>query len=234
MTKISIFLPVRSGSKRVLKKNTRPFHPNGMSLFEYKLAQIEKIKNDVDEVVISTNDQEIIDQIPDRLKDTNIRLVVRPDHLCTSDTKVQDLITHAAEATKGDAIFWMHVTSPFVDENDYRAAIKQYKAIIESGEGDSLLSVNKMQQFIWSDKEGKIINVDREVNPWPNTQDLDPLYEINHAFYINSRKNYDTLKDRIGKSPAFYICEGLKKIDIDWHDDFVVAQHLISFYEASR
>lgn len=232
MTKnISIILPLRAGSARVPKKNTRPFHPNGQSLFEYKLSQIEKIKDEVSEIVISTNDQEVIDQIPEWAKDTNIRLVIRPDELCSATTKVQDLINHVEDVTTGDVIFWIHATSPFLDSTDYKSAIKQYEEVIDSQKGDSLISVNKIQQFIWNEQEKRVINTDRNVNPWPNTQDLDPLYEINHAFYINSRKNYNELKDRIGESPALYVCDGLKKIDIDWHDDFIMAQQLISLYE---
>jgi N-acylneuraminate cytidylyltransferase len=90
------------------------------------------------------------------------------------------------------------------------------------------MSVNRIQQFIWSDKEKCVINTDRTVNPWPNTQDLDPLYEINHAFYINSRHNYLTHGDRIGRAPALYVCEGLRKIDIDWQDDFEIARSLMT------
>jgi len=228
---ISIFLPLRAGSARIPHKNTRPFHPNGQSLFEYKFAQIEKIKGDVYEIVISTNDQEVIDQIPDRIRGTNIRLVIRPDELCSATTKVQDLINHVADVTSGDTIFWIHATAPFLDSSDYKAAIKQYQEMISNQTGDSLMSVNKIQQFIWNENDKRVINTDRSVNPWPNTQDLEPLYEINHAFYINSRENYNELKDRIGKNPELYVCEGLKKIDIDWHDDFIVAQHLISLYE---
>ncbi len=229
---ISLVLPLRAGSTRVIRKNTRPFHPNGQSLFQYKLDQIVSLKDEVSEIVISTNDQEVIDQIPENLlKETNVRLVVRPDELCSSTTKVQDLINHIEDITTGDIIFWVHATSPFLNSADYRTAIKQYKEAVKNQTGDSVMSVNKIQQFIWDEGLKKVINVDRAVNPWPNTQDLAALYEVNHAFYINSRENYVTLKDRIGKSPALFVCEGVKKIDIDWEDDFTIAQHLISLYE---
>lgn len=232
MKDISIILPMRSGSQRVIKKNSRPFHSNGQSLFEYKLAQIVKLKDEVAEIVISTNDKDIIDQIPkELLENSSIRLVIRPDELCSSTTKVQDLISHIEEVTTASVIFWVHATSPFLDENDYCAAIAQYEDSIKNQTADSLISVNKIQQFIWNEKEKRVINTDRNINPWPNTQDLDPLYEINHAFYINSRKNYNELKDRIGKTPALYVCEGLKKIDIDWQDDFIIAQQLIPLFE---
>ncbi len=232
MKNISVILPMRAGSHRVIKKNSRPFHPNGQSIFQYKLAQIIKLKDEVAEIVISTNDQDIIDQIPqDLLENQSIRLVIRPDKLCGSTTKVQDLIYHVEEITMADSILWLHATSPFIDESDYRAAIAQYEDVIKNQTADSVISVNKIQQFIWNEQEKRVINTDRNINPWPNTQDLDPLYEINHAFYINSRENYKKMKDRIGKSPALYVCKSLKKIDIDWQDDFIMAQQLIPLFE---
>ena len=92
------------------------------------------------------------------------------------------------------------------------------------------MSVNKIQQFIWDNESKKVIN-NKSKNRWPNTQDLSPLYEINHAFYINSRENYLKMKDRIGIKPALYICDGVKSIDIDWPSDFKMAQELIKHYE---
>lgn len=230
---ISVFFPLRAGSTRVRRKNTRPFHPDGRSLFQFKLDQIARMQDRFLEVVISTNDSEVVQQFPKSLAKTNIRIELRPDFLCSSTTKVQDLIDYVPTVTSGDLIFWLHATSPFVNEVDYMAAIDLYEAEVLSGEKDSVMSVNRLQQFIWSDQECRVINTDRTINPWPNTQDLDPLYEINHAFYINSRKNYLALRDRIGAHPALYVCEGLRKIDIDWEDDFEVARSLLKPYETS-
>ncbi len=45
------------------------------------------------------------------------------------------------------------------------------------------MSVTEIKQFIWSDREKKIINADKSIDAkWVQTQDLEPLYEINHAF----------------------------------------------------
>lgn len=228
---ISIVLPLRAGSSRVLEKNTRPFDSNGKSLFQHKLEQIVKLKGEVFEIIISTNDQKVISQIPDNYLDGKLKLVERPDDLCESTTKVQDLINHIEFITNGEAIFWIHATSPFIDASDYIAALRLYQKVTMEGSNDSVMSVNKIQQFIWDERKKEVINTNRLVNPWPNTQDLEPLYEVNHAFYINSRKNYREHKDRIGKNPALFVCEGLKKIDIDWQEDFITAQHLIPYYE---
>ena len=230
---ISVFFPLRAGSTRVRHKNTRPFHPDGRSLFQFKLEQIARIQDRFLEIVISTDDPEVFRQFPKSLTETNIRIVHRPDSLCSSTTKVQDLIDYVPTVTSGDVIFWLHATSPFVNEIDYMAAIDLYEAEVLSGEKDSVMSVNRLQQFIWSDRERRVINTDRTVNPWPNSQDLEPLYEINHAFYINSRQNYHATRDRIGVHPALYVCDGIRKLDIDWEDDFEIARSLLKPYEAA-
>lgn len=224
---ISVFFPLRSGSTRVIKKNTRPFHPDGRSLFQLKLDQIASIRDQFHEVVVSTNDIDVIDQFPSYLLESNVRIERRPDSLCQSNTKVQDLIDYVPTVTSGEWVFWLHATSPFVDESDFIAALSVLQKEVINGERDSVMSVNRIQQFIWSEREKDIINCDRSINPWPNTQDLDSLYEMNHAFYINSRLNFLNLRDRIGKRPALYVCEGLRKIDIDWQNDFDIAQALI-------
>ena len=189
-------------------------------MFQLKLDQIAAIREEFIEIVISTNDPSVHGQFPASLSGTNIRIEQRPDHLCNSTTKVQDLIDYVPTVTKGEWIFWLHATSPFVDETDYIAGLRLLEREVKAGEKDSVMSVNRLQQFIWNDRDKRVINTDRSVNPWPNTQDLDPLYEVNHAFYVNSRHNYLSNGDRIGISPALYICEGRRKIDIDWQDDF--------------
>jgi len=122
---------------------------------------------------------------------------------------------------------WLHVTSPFFTAEDYKQALTIYMKQVIQGPYDSMMSVNKLQQFIWDDEQKSIINCDRSINSWPNTQVLAPLYEINHAFYISSVDNFKTLKDRIGRNPYLFLTEGEKRIDIDWEADFILAQGML-------
>lgn len=224
---ISIFFPLRAGSTRAIKKNTRPFLLSGQSLFQLKMKQlISLVENGLaSEIIISTNDQEVIAQAQPYIS-TTVKLIERPDSLCRSDTKVVDLINYVPSVVVGEHIFWVHATSPFVMYEDYKEAVLRYRDFIVGNKYDSLMSVNKIQQFIWDDVKKKVINVDRDKNPWPNTQDLKDLYEINHAFYISKKDNYLKFQDRIGVNPDLFVCEGYKKIDIDWEEDFKLAQAL--------
>lgn len=223
--KISIFFPLRAGSLRSKNKNTKPFLADGRSLFQLKMHQLIKLVDEVDEIIISTNDEVIIQQSQE-FQNEKIKLIRRPSILCQSTTKVTDLINYVPTITKGNIILWLHATAPFCDDIDYKRALKVFQDGFRDQEIDSLMSVNKIQQFLWDDNEKKVINIDRTINPWPNTQDLNPLYEINHAFYISTRDNYLQYQDRIGKKPYLFIAEGEKKIDIDWEEDFIFAQRI--------
>ena len=230
MSTVSVFFPLRAGSNRVIDKNTRPFRPDGCSLFQHKMQQLEKLAPHVVEIVVSTNDEQVIAQFEGFAHIGNARLVRRPDALCTATTKLRDLIDYVPSIIDSSDILWLHATSPFMTEEDYLSALDIYSKRVTNGDDDSLMSVNRLQQFIWNDVRNEIINCDRAINPWPNTQDLEPLFEINSGLFISKRQNYLSLHDRIGIRPALFECDGLKKIDIDWESDFMVAQGLFELF----
>ncbi len=51
---------------------------------------------------------------------------------------------------------------------------------------------------------------------------------VNNAIFITSRKNYINLSDRIGKKPYLMEIEKIKSFDVDWPEDFKIAE---SIYE---
>ncbi|MDC0965237.1 acylneuraminate cytidylyltransferase family protein [Candidatus Thioglobus sp.] len=223
--KLSIVLPIRKGSQRAKNKNIKPFTANGKSLTQLKVEELLKIKY-ADEIVITSNYEEAIEQVKGIAEhNPKLKIDIRPDSLCQSTTRIKDLIDYMPTICSGEHILWLHVTSPFVNAEDYDNAIVEYFEALNNGY-DSIMSVTEHKQFIWSKKKKKIINTDNSVNKWPNTQDLEPVYEINHAFYINSRISYMNTSDRIGSNPYLYILEGEKTIDVDWDKDFIFAQKI--------
>lgn len=224
--KIGIFLPTRLGSERVLNKNTRPFAGIENGLLELKLRQLLNVNNCV--IYLSTNDPESID-IANRLnKNKKIIVIKRPNELCLSSTPLKELIAYVPTIVKEDHILWTHVTSPFVESSHYNLAIETYNFMPEKY--DSLMSVKKIQEFLWSEKNGNFFNFERELGSWPRTQDVEPLYEVNSAIFCASKKIY--LKgDRIGIRPKLLEMNSIESLDIDWVDDFELAEIL---YEGIR
>ena len=72
-------------------------------------------------------------------------------------------------------------------------------------------------------KEGKLINNTTNI-PWPRTQDLEPLYEINHTMFLAKREIYIKQKNRIGQNPLLYVMDEFHSKDIDWEEDFIIAE----------
>lgn len=220
---IVFFIPTRKGSERVISKNTRKFSNIEGGILELKLKQILNLNLEFP-ILLSTNDEKSI-EVALKLKDSRINIIERPDYLCLSSTNINDFINYIPTIIdKSKHVFWLHATSPFVNEDTYLKAIRLYDELEDKY--DSLISVTKIQQFLWDPELNECFNYDRSFIKWPRTQDLKVLYEINHAFYINSIENYLKLNDRIGNKPYYFELDKLQSFDIDWEDDFIVAEKI--------
>lgn len=218
--KVAFYLPTRKGSERVKNKNTRPFAGIDGGLVENKIRQLLST-NLIDEILFSSNDETCI-EVAERFKsDSRLRIIPRPNELCLSTTNLQDLICYVPTITDADHILWGHVTTPLVDASIYDDAISCYLNKVKEGY-DSLVSVKELKNFLLN-KEGHLINNTTNL-PWPRTQDLEALYEINHAIFITSRETYIKQKNRLGNNPFLFIMDEIHSKDIDWEDDFVIAE----------
>lgn len=216
-----VFLPCRKGSQRVPNKNTRSFAGIEGGLLRIKLAQLLESKN-IDKIYLSSDD-DIVLEIGASMNDKRIIIDRRPDFLCQSSTSTDDLINYVPELIKDDAtILWTHVTSPFLNSKTYDKMLEKYYTLLS--EYDSLMAVNKLQTFIW-DKKGSI-NYDRKNEKWPRTQTLESLYEVNSGAFIADRNVYIKKLDRIGSNPYLYVLSKMESFDIDWEDDFKMAECL--------
>lgn len=217
---IAVFLPVRKGSERVINKNNRPFANKEGGLLEVKLKQLSKLK--VSEIILSTNDEESLEYAR-KLSLPNLKIDIRPDSLAMSNTRLEDLISYVPTITDCEDILWTHVTSPLVTNKIYEKAIDAYFENLENGY-DSLMSVTPFQNFLWNKETREVENnVTKELR-WPRTQDLKKLYEINSAIFCTNRKIFTGKKDRIGDSPFLFEISKIDALDVDWEDDFLIAE----------
>lgn len=219
---ISVFLPTRKGSERVINKNTKDFAGTEGGLLKLKLIQLIE-SHLITEIILSTDDPSSI-KIAETFQNKKIKIVARPEALALSSTSLVDLVSYASTICDSEHILWTHVTSPFVLADDYDAICEKYLKQIKSG-NDSLMTVKAIRNFIWDKEQNDLINrINNE--KWPRTQDLKVYYEIDSAVFLSSRENYLKYKDRIGKNPYLYEMEGVKGFDIDWEEDFNLAEVL--------
>ncbi|HZJ97795.1 MAG TPA: acylneuraminate cytidylyltransferase family protein [Oligella sp.] len=220
--KIICFLPCRKGSERVPKKNIKPFAGFKSGLIELKLKQLLGC-SEIDEIVLSTNDDQILDFVS-TLSDPRLRVHKRIEGLSSSETSTDQLMSHAVDLITEGHILWTHVTSPFISSDVYEEVIRQYKKSLHEG-FDSLMTTTLLHGFLWQD--GQPMNYDRAVEKWPRTQTLKPIHEVNSGVFLASADIYKKLDDRVGEKPYLYTLDKLTSHDIDWPEDFVIAEALV-------
>jgi len=216
---VSCFLPCRKGSERVPRKNIKPFSNFEHGLLEVKLGQLCRAKC-IDRIYLSTNDDEII-KYAESLSEPKIIIHKRSEELSSSLTSTDSLVKHALDLVPSGHIIWTHVTSPFVTAEIYDAVITAYFDKLKVGY-DSLMTTTGIQGFIWDGSSP--INYDRKIEKWPRTQTLKLLHEVNSAAFIASRDVYEEYEDRIGESPYLYLLDKISALDVDWPEDFELAE----------
>jgi CMP-N-acetylneuraminic acid synthetase len=145
-----------------------------------KLAQLAAVRA-LTEVIVDSNDEEVL-ELAERARRTwpsESKLTVRrrPDVLGSASTTTDELIAYALETIAAETLLWTHVTSPMVDASVYERACETFRA--RSDECDSLMSVHRLQTFLWN--EHGPVNYDPAMLRWPRTQDLPPLFAVDSA-----------------------------------------------------
>jgi len=220
MDKIAFFLPTRKGSQRVINKNTRVFAGITGGLMENKIRQLIQTTK-IDEILVSTNDDECIRIAEKYVDDERVKIIPRPEALCLDSTNLQDLICYVPSITDAKHILWGHVTTPIVGAEEYDKGIELYLSKLSEGY-DSLVGVKELRNFLLN-KNGELVNNTTSI-PWPRTQDLEPLYEINHTMFLAKREVYTEQKNRIGNKPLLHVMDAMHSFDVDWEEDFTIAE----------
>lgn len=220
--KVICFLPCRAGSERVVKKNIKPFSIYKHGLIEVKLRQLLMAKK-IDEVVLTTNDSDIL-AYAESLNAPRLRVHRRVEELSSSVTSTDQLVGHALDLIPEGHILWTHVTSPFITAKHYDYVIQVYREKLEHGY-DSLMSTTAIHGFLWRDE--KPMNYDRTIEKWPRTQTLIPVHEVNSGIFLAPSYVYRELEDRIGQRPYLYGMDKITSYDIDWPEEFEMAECLM-------
>ena len=217
---INVFLPMRAGSQRVPHKNTKTFSGIDGGLCKIKLNQLIKCHL-IENIYVSTNDPDVV-RIANAFHSKKINIIIRPDELASSFASTDELIKYAPEIMPDGHILWTHVTSPFINSDIYCEIINTYQKNLNKF--DSLMTVSKIKKFIWNNHEP--LNYDRNIEKWPRTQTLEPLWEVNSGAFLASKDIYKQREDRIGTVPYLYELNEEIAFDIDWLPAFKIAETL--------
>lgn len=220
---ITAFLPCRAGSVRVPNKNTKPFFQNEDGLVGRKIKHLLASKK-IDAIIVSTDDPTVM-SIVDRYQSVATKpltAVERPLELSVSGD-LDAFVAYVPTLIPNGTICWVHATSPFFDGTSIDRACGVYGDVRHSY--DSLMGVTKIQDFFW--RHGDCISHDRSRVKWPQTQDIDPFYEVNSTIFMIESELMRSKSDRIGDRPFLFETTKQESFDVDWEDDFEMMDLLV-------
>lgn len=116
-------IPARGGSKRIQRKNVRPFAGRPMIAHSIRAAQASGI---FDRIIVSTDDPEVSLVALQHGADVPFK---RPAHLSTDMAGTAPVITHAVrflmnEGQPPSAVCCIYATAPFVESADLQASLE--------------------------------------------------------------------------------------------------------------
>ena len=218
--KISAVIPAKGNSDRLKDKNLLKVFDK--SLTEMACEKFLKSKM-IDDVYIDTDSEKIIDDIS-YLFSKGLKLIKRPKELANNTITANDLIIYALHnIDKCDLIIQSFVTSPLIKIETIDNCIKKF---VKSKKHDAFLTVEKTQEYFWSQK-GEAINFD--VNKLPNSVDLDVIYKETHALYGIYTKSLFLNKNRFGKNTMLIETSKLEGLDINDSEDFKILKAIVNY-----
>lgn len=214
--KIAAFVPVKLKNERTPGKNTKRFD-DGTALITCFLRTLVHVP-EIDELYVFSSDEAIKNYlIP------GVKFLKRPEFLDTNQATPQDIIEAFMKQIEADVYLVCHCTSPFVKAERISECIGK---VCKEGY-DSAFTAEKIQRLMWYN--GEPLNFDAA--NVPRTQELPAYFNEVSAAYVFKKETFLSLHRRIGLKP--YICEvsGIECIDIDYPEDFEIANaiymHLI-------
>jgi N-acylneuraminate cytidylyltransferase len=212
------FVPLRKGSKGIPGKNKRKMV--GRPLFTWVLGAA--YFSNLDEVVVYTDDEDIISFITKEYQYTEkIKVVNRPKHTATDTASTESAMIAYAESINYDfdVFCLLQATSPFTTPE----AINESLEKLNKGY-DSSVSVVHTHRFLWNEN-GTPINYD--YNHRPRRQDFNGVLVENGAVYTCLKSVLKDKQNRLGDKVAIVKMPEDSLLEIDSENDWIAIEQLL-------
>ena len=225
-------IPARGGSKRIPRKNIRPFHGKPMIAWSIEAALNSKL---FDQVLVSTDDREIAAISVACGADVPF---IRPAELSGDFATTTDVIQHAihqlsSEIQLIDNIFCLYATAPFVQVQMLEQAFDLFNSTTKPSAVFTATSYSfPIQRAIRINRHGYSSPFDQE-SIVKRSQDLEEFFHDAGQFYLATAdswlKNIDIFnKGRPLLIPRFFVQ------DIDTEEDWIYAELMHCALQSQR
>jgi CMP-N,N'-diacetyllegionaminic acid synthase len=230
MKKTLVIITARAGSKGILNKNLIKINGKPLIHFTLEVASTLVSEGSVDDVVFTTDSEEMINFAKNYPFITSVR---RPDHLAMDDTKSIDVVYDLILEFNGKGDFWESIvllqpTSPLRKVAHVREALELFM----SNNSESLISgyinndgiLNKL--YYLDGNFGKPIS--KEHNEGKPRNLLKSFFVRNASIYITKVSYLIEKKSIISERPLLYTMSKNSSLDLNDYDDLELIKCLIS------
>jgi len=209
--KIAAFLPVKAKSERIKNKNLKLLA--GKPLFLHTLQKLVDC-DFIDEVFLDSESEEIFNMA----SHIDFRKFKRDEKLAGNSTDGNKLFLNEIKATDADICIQILCTSPFIEPETIKKGVE---ILANSEEYDSVVLVKKEKLYTWDSID---IKPNYDIENIPNSFNLEDTVIETMGLYIIKRDAALKIGRRIGESPYLLEATSLEAIDINYPDDFELAE----------
>lgn len=206
--KVVALIPIKLGSVRVPQKNIKPFFDGTPLMHFIQRTCLES--GLIDEVYIYCSNEDVKEYIL-----PGVKFLKRPEFLDLDTANANDFIREFMKEVDADIYVNAHTTSPFAKVETIDDCIEK----VASGDYDSAFCAENIKTFMWS--EGKPINFDP--SHFPRTQDLPDIYGETSIAYVFTKESFVKNNRRLGVKPYIREVGKIEAMDIDYPEDFEIA-----------
>lgn len=215
-------IPARGGSKRIPRKNIKPFRGRPMLSWSVEAALRSKV---FDEVMVSTDDEEIAEMarglgaaVPFMRSAATAN-----DYATTSDVLIEVLANYHERGLNFSMACCLYPTAPFVTADDLSGGQKSLLA----GGFDVFMPVAAFEYPIWrslrySDTGTVSLNFPEHLNA--RSQDLPPAYHDAGQWYWFKTEAFLRNRVLMGQNTGAVVLPAMRVQDIDTEQDWGLAE----------
>ena len=215
-------IPARGGSKRIARKNVRPFLGKPIIAYSIEAARDSGL---FERVVVSTDDEEIAEVARAHGGETPFE---RPPELCGDHSGTNAVVRHAvdwliAEGQEVEHVCCLYATAPFVDGETLRQG---YETYLDSGKAFAFTVTSfpfPIQRALRLTPDGRIAPLFPD-SIMKRSQDLEEAYHDAGQFYWGRADAFvDDLELLLAQAAPIYLPR-FRVQDIDTPEDWARAE----------
>lgn len=206
--KVVAMIPIKMNNSRLPGKNVKKFSDGTPLIHLIQRACLGASL--IDEIYVYCSSEAIEPYLLPQ-----VQFLKRPKYLDEDSSNCNTIIREFMKVVDADIYVASHATGPFTTSASIDSCIER----VITGNYDSGFLAQKIQQFLWSN--GEAINFD--VQNFPRTQDLEPIYIEAPGAYVFWKKTFQKFDRRVGIKPYIQEISEIEARDIDTLEDFEIA-----------